>query len=83
VQLDRRACRAAACQRFDSQVMVNNHIEVYKELVCGGSPVVAGRNQTASGMKLTIGDRPSLTRLPATKSGATYARHNGEDPRVN
>ena len=29
--------------------MVNNHIEVYKELVCGGSPVVAGRNQTASG----------------------------------
>jgi glycosyltransferase involved in cell wall biosynthesis len=46
-QLDRRACRAAACQRFDSRVMVNNHLELYKELVCAGSPVVGGRNQVS------------------------------------
>lgn len=40
-------------------------MELYKELLCGGVLVVAGRNQTASGMKLTIGGRPSFTRPPA------------------
>jgi glycosyltransferase involved in cell wall biosynthesis len=46
-QLDRNACRAAACQRFDSRVMVNNHLELYDELVCADSPVVGGRNQVS------------------------------------
>jgi glycosyltransferase involved in cell wall biosynthesis len=83
-QLDRDACRAAACQRFDSEVMVRNHIELYTDVLCGGSPVPARSRKTASSSaKLTISS-PRLTRLPAKKPAATRARRNlRQDPRVN
>jgi glycosyltransferase involved in cell wall biosynthesis len=82
-QLDRDACRAAACQRFDSEVMVRNHIELYTDVLCGGSPVAGSSRKTASRAKLTISG-PRLTRLPAKKSAATPARRNlRQDPRVN
>jgi glycosyltransferase involved in cell wall biosynthesis len=83
-QLDRDACRAAACQRFDSEVMVRNHIELYADVLCGGSPVLASSRKTASSRaKLTISG-PRLTRLPAKKPAAAPARRNSrQNPRVN
>jgi hypothetical protein len=47
-QLDRDACRAAASERFDSEVMVRNHIELYTDVLCGSSPVVASSRKTGS-----------------------------------
>jgi glycosyltransferase involved in cell wall biosynthesis len=83
-QLDRDACRAAACQRFDSEVMVRNHIELYTDVLCGGSAVVASSRKIApSRAKLTISG-PRLKRLPAKKPAAAPARRNfRQDPRVN
>jgi len=82
-QLDRDACRAAASERFDSEVMVRNHIELYTDVLCGSSPVVASSRKTGSRAKLTISG-PRLTRLPATKPAAAPARHSlRRDPRVN
>jgi glycosyltransferase involved in cell wall biosynthesis len=83
-QLDRGACRAAACQRFDSEVMVRNHIELYAELLCTDLPLVSSRRETASSAKLTIGRSRALRRLPATKPAvAPGRRHLGQDPQVN
>jgi Glycosyl transferases group 1 len=82
-QLDRDACRAAASERFDSEVMVRNHIELYTDVLCGGSPVHPSSKKTASRAKLTISG-PRLRRLPAKKPAATPARRNlRQDPRVN
>jgi glycosyltransferase involved in cell wall biosynthesis len=82
-QLDRDACRAAASERFDSEVMVRNHIELYTDVLCGGSPVHPSSKKTASRAKLTISG-PRLTRLPAKKPAAMPARRNlRQDPRVN
>ena len=83
-QLDRGACRATACQRFDSEVMVRNHIELYTELLCTDLPLVASPRETASSAKLTIGRSRALRRLPATKPAVASARrHLGQDPQVN
>jgi glycosyltransferase involved in cell wall biosynthesis len=83
-QLDRGACRAAACQRFDSEVMVRNHIELYTELLCTDLPLVASPRETASSAKLTIGRSRALRGLPATKPAVAPARrHLGQDPQVN
>jgi glycosyltransferase involved in cell wall biosynthesis len=74
--LDRRRCRAAACQRFDSDAMVSNHVQLYADLLCSGTPSVQEATDGASGPKLTIGRgqalkrvRPSKTRTVPTNGG--------------
>jgi glycosyltransferase involved in cell wall biosynthesis len=78
-ELDRRGCRAAALQRFDSRVMVDNHIELYTELLDRGFPGLANPNQPALSTKLTIGGRTPLRRLAATKPGAPHEQPNDAD----
>jgi glycosyltransferase involved in cell wall biosynthesis len=74
--LDRAECRAVACQRFDSDAMVSNHVQLYADLLCSGTPAVQEVTDRASGPKLTIGHgqalkrvRPSKTRTVPTNGG--------------
>ncbi len=54
-ELDRNACRAAARSRFDSEVMVRNHLELYTDLINNTSaPSARSAKQAAAPWKLTI-----------------------------
>jgi glycosyltransferase involved in cell wall biosynthesis len=66
--LDRARCRAVACQRFDSDAMVSNHVQLYTDLLCSGTPSVKEATDRASGPKLTIGRGPVLKPVRPSKT---------------
>jgi glycosyltransferase involved in cell wall biosynthesis len=66
--LDRARCRAVACQRFDSDAMVSNHVQLYADLLCSGTPSVQEATHRASGPKLTIGRGPTLKQVRPSKT---------------
>jgi glycosyltransferase involved in cell wall biosynthesis len=68
VQLDRAQCRAAACERFDSQAMVGKHIELYADLLCAEGPAVAEIQEVTSTPKLAIGSARAVRRIRARKA---------------
>ena len=53
-ELDRRACRAEAQRRFDTDVMIRKHLGLYNELLKAGGALSNGAKDVA-GRKLTIG----------------------------
>ena len=66
--LDRAECRAVACQRFDSDAMVSNHVQLYADLLCSVTPSVPEATDRASGPKLTIGRGPTLKQVRPSKT---------------
>jgi glycosyltransferase involved in cell wall biosynthesis len=71
--LDRARCRAVACQRFDSDAMVGNHVRLYADLLCLGTPSVQEATNGLSGPKLTIGRGRALKQVRPTKARAVRA----------
>jgi len=66
--LDRAQCRAAACQRFDSDAMVRNHLQLYADLLCSEPPSMQEATEGLSGPKLTIGRGRALKRVAPSKT---------------
>jgi glycosyltransferase involved in cell wall biosynthesis len=75
--LDRAACRAVACQRFDSDSMVRKHVQLYADLLCAATPAVAEIEEGAAAPKVAIGRTGrtrQLKRLRVSKASAAPTR---------
>jgi glycosyltransferase involved in cell wall biosynthesis len=72
--LDRGACRAVACERFDSDAMVDKHVQLYTELFCTETPSIEDVTAEAPAPKLAIRRSRALRRMHATKAVAPVTR---------
>jgi glycosyltransferase involved in cell wall biosynthesis len=54
-ELDRRACRAQAQLRFDADVMIRKHLDLYEELLKAGPALSDDTRESVASPKLTIG----------------------------
>ena len=69
-ELDRAECRAAACQRFDSDIMVRKHVELYTNLINSEAPSLRRGMASTAVQKLSISrprvaaERPRSVRSP-------------------
>jgi hypothetical protein len=54
-ELDRRVCRAEAQRRFDTDVMIRRHLDLYNDLLKTGTALPDGAKAGVGRRKLTIG----------------------------
>jgi glycosyltransferase involved in cell wall biosynthesis len=64
-ELDRAACRAVACERFDSDAMVGKHVQLYTDLLCSETPSVEEVTTEAPAPKVAISRSRTLRRMRA------------------